>query len=207
MAPGRDKIWGRRPGVGAGWTLHAVTAPPQLSTTPRTKHIPDKPFPRKACWESTLCAVELSWILWERQQPQVSEGLRGILSRTEALPRRADLQQQKPFPGTAERNPRHGWKKSRWQMRNGCTWYPQDGLAGTGWGQPCAWEQPAWDLLAQGCAAASEPGPCQCHRAGRDQDRGTDSAVVQPALLRLSWVYKGEQGSSVLSVTAWLADV
>lgn len=36
--------------------------------------------------------------------------------------------------------------------------------------------------------------------------RGAVLAVVQPAVLRLSWEHKGEQGSSVSSVTALLGD-
>lgn len=37
--------------------------------------------------------------LQERQQLQVSEGLREVLSRTQGLPMRGDLQQEKPLPG------------------------------------------------------------------------------------------------------------
>lgn len=133
---GRNKIWGGGPGVGAGLTLCAGTAPAQLCTTPRTmegehQHIPAKPFPRKTCREGSLCAAELSWTPW-----QDSEGLREALSRAEALPGRGDLQQEKPFwdgidppLGLAERNPRHGQKKDeKWMQLVPLGWASRDRL-------------------------------------------------------------------------------
>lgn len=100
-----------------------------------------------------------------------------------------------------ERNPRHGQKKSG--MRNGCSWCPQDGLAGTGWGQSRAWEQQGWGLLTQGRPAASNrslPVPLSWQGSGW----GAVLAVVQPALLREPCTKESSEAVSGVSQPCWV---